>query len=359
MQIDYVNVVVPAHYFVPFTRLGPYDRRALDNLVYRRREFTEQWAHEASIVPMDAWPLLRYRREAHRARPWALGPYLEQNAEWTEAVMEEVRLRGPLCADDLTPPDGAPGRVPGAWIGTVTRAALEAHFGRGRLAAVARGPNFARSYDLAERVIPPEHFHRTISADEAQRELVRRAARAYGVGTAADLADYYRMPVTIARERIAELVENNELIETRVEGWRQTAFLHPDAHWPNKIEAAALLAPFDPLIWYRDRAARLFGFDYRVEIFVPREQRKWGFYVLPFLLGDRFAARVDLKVDRAARSLRVLAAFLEPGFARNEVAELLSGELQAIAGWLGLNSVSVEGTGGLAASLVKARTAAR
>jgi len=194
----------------------------------------------------------------------------------------------------------------------------------------------------AERVIPAEHYSRQVKREEAQRELLRLAARSHGVGTASDLADYYRMPVREARPRINELVESAHLREVRVEGWREPAYLHPEARIPRKIEAAALLAPFDPLIWNRERVARLFGFDYRVEIFVPQAKRKWGYYVLPFLLGDRLAARVDLKADRNGRRLRVLAAHLERDAKSREVAEALARELLTLAGWLELDSVSVE-----------------
>src|SRR6266849_3564960 len=181
LQIDFVNVLVPAHYVVPFSRLGPYDRALLDGVVYRGREFTEQWAHEASIVPVETWPLLRHRMEAHRARPRGFDSFMEKNAGYVERVLAEVRARGPLAADDLPSPEGAPRRIPGAWIGTVPRAVLEAHFGRGLLAVAERRPNFARAFDLAERRLPPDHYGRRPTHEEAQRELLRLAARAHGV----------------------------------------------------------------------------------------------------------------------------------------------------------------------------------
>jgi hypothetical protein len=242
-------------------------------------------------------------------------------------VLEQVRTRGPLLASDLDGPDGSTRRIPGAWFGSVPRAALEAHFGRGLLAIANRLPNFARTYDLAERVLPPQHHTRRVDREEAQRELLRLAGRALGVAAAADLADYYRMPMNEARPRLAELVASGELRQVRVEGWSAPAYLHPEARVPRTIAAASLLSPFDPVVWYRPRALRLFQFEYRIEIYVPAPQRKWGYYVLPFLLGDRLVARVDLKADRAGRRLCVLAAYLETGVDAETVARALAHEL--------------------------------
>jgi uncharacterized protein YcaQ len=353
VQIDYVNVLVPAHYQVPFSRLGPYDRPRLDDLVYRRREFTEQWAHEASLVPAATWPLLRHRMARHRVRPYGFESFLKKNAAYAEWVLAEVRARGPLTAADVPWPEGA-GPIAGAWHSSVPRAVLEAHFGRGLLAVADRLANFARAYDLAERVLPPEHHGREVGPEEAQRGLLLLAARAHGVGTAADLADYYRMSVREARPRLAELAAAGQLRPVRVEGWREPAYLHPQARAPRRLDAAALLSPFDPVVWYRPRVARLFGFDYRVEIFVPQEKRRWGYYVLPFLLGDRLVARVDLKADRAGRRLLVPAAYLEAGARADAVAPALAAELRTMAGWLGLEAVAVGTRGNLARALAAA-----
>jgi uncharacterized protein YcaQ len=333
LQIDCVNVVCPAHYMVPFSRLGPYDRARFDELTYGSGEFAEHWAHEISIVPAETWPLLRYRRETDRVRPWGFAKVLEERAAYAAWVLEEVGRRGPLAADDLPPPDGAPLRIPGAWIRTVARGVLEAHFLRGNLAAAGRRSDFSRLYDLAERLIPPEHRSPRVDFDEARRALLLQAARAHAVGTAKDLADYYRMPVGDARPRLRELVESGQLHEARVEGWREVAYLHPQAEAPRSIEAAALLSPFDPLIWCRPRVERLFGFHYRVEIFVPPEKRQYGFYVLPFLLGEKLVARVDLKADRATGRLRVLGKWFE-GRKTAPVAAALSAELRILEDWL-------------------------
>jgi uncharacterized protein YcaQ len=333
LQIDCVNVVCAAHYMVPFSRLGPYDRAAFDKLIYRSGEFAEHWAHEISIVPAETWPLLRYRRETDRVRPWGFEKVLEDRAEYAAWVLEEIRRRGPLAADDLPPPADGPSRIPGSWIGTVTRGVLEAHFLRGTLAAVGRRADFSRVYDLAERLIPANHYGRHVEHDEGRRALLLQAARAHAVGTAKDLADYFRMPVRDARPRLVELVESGQLCEARVEGWREIAYLDPKAKAPRSIEAAALLSPFDPLIWCRPRVERLFGFKYRVEIFVPPEKRQYGFYVLPFLLGEKLVARVDLKMDRGRRRLRVPGKWFE-GKKTAAVDAALSAELKVLEDWL-------------------------
>jgi len=352
LQLDFVNVLIPSHYQVLFSRLGPYERSCLDDLVYRRREFTEHWAHEASILPVESWPLLRHRMETRRVRPYGFEKFLEEQPAYVQNVLDQVRARGPLTADQLAAPNGISRRLAElppfslslsseSWFGTIPRAVLEAHFARGVLAIANRLPNFTRTYDLAERVLPQEHHARVVEGEEAQRELLRQAARAHGVGTAADLADYFRMPNPVARPRLAELVDAGELRQVRVEGWREPAYLHPAARLPGRIDASALLSPFDPVVWFRPRAARLFDFDYRFEIFTPQEKRRWGSYVLPFLLGDRLVARVDLKADRAGSRLLVLAAYLEPHAKSAAVAEPLAAELRTLASWLDLDSITV------------------
>jgi hypothetical protein len=335
LQIDCVAVVCPAHYMVPFSRLGPYNRSTLDELVYRSGEFAEHWAHEISIVPAETWPLLRYRRETDRVRPWGFQKVLEERDEYAAWVLEEVRQRGPLAADDLPAPDDAGGRIPGAWIGTVQRGVLEAHFLRGALAAAGRRSDFSRLYDLAERLIPAEHHGRHVDHDEGRRALLLQAARSHGVGTAKDLADYFRMPVRDAVPRLRELAESGQLQETRVEEWREVAYLDPQAALPRTIDAAALLSPFDPLVWCRPRVQRLFGFEYRLEVFVPPQKRKYGFYVLPFLLGEKLVARVNLKTDRANGRLCVLGVWFE-GRKSAAVAAALSTELRLLGDWLKL-----------------------
>ena len=354
LQLDFVNVLVPSHYLVLYSRLGAYDRRELHRAVYARREFTETWAHEASIVPMDAWPLLRYRMETHRARPWGFDVIMRRHHGYVDTAIEEIQRRGALSAGELPDPVHTSRRLPGSWYGSVPRAVLEACFGRGRLAVTHRLDSFARVYDLADRVIPPEHFTRRVTQADGERELLRRAARALGVGTAGDLADYFRMPVRDVRPRLGDLLADGTLVEVRVEGWREPAYRHRDAQPTAPVAACALLSPFDPLIWFRARARRLFGFDYRFEIFVPEAKRKWGAYVLPFLLGDQLVARVNVKADRARRRLLVPGAYLEPSADHARVAPALAGELQGLATWLGLTAVAVGRRGNLARALAAA-----
>jgi len=341
LQIDCVNVVCAAHYMVPFSRVGPYDRKAFDRLVYKSGEFAEHWAHEISIIPVETWPLLRYRRETDRVRPWGFAKVLEERADYAAWVLDEVRRRGILCADELPAPDCVNYRIPGTWIGTVQRGVLEAHFLRGDLAAAGRRSDFSRRYDLAERLIADQHRCRRVEYDDGRRAVLLQAAQAHGVGTASDLADYFRMPVREAIPRLRELVEAGELMPVKVEKWRQPAYLHPRAKLPRRIEASALLSPFDPLIWCRPRTERLFGFDYRLEVFVPPKKRKYGFYVLPFLLGETLVARVDLKADRANGQLRVLGTWFE-GRKTASVAGALAAELRVLGDWLGLKVVGVE-----------------
>ncbi len=320
---------------VPFSRLGPYNRAAFEKLIYTSGEFTEHWAHEISIIPTETWPLLRYRRETDRIRPWGFAKVLEEHADYAAWVLEEVRRRGPLAANELPSPDGATNRIPGAWIKTLQRGVLEAHFLRGALTAAGRRSDFSRLYDLAERLIPAEHRSKRVEYEDGRRALLLQAARAHGIGTAKDLADYFRMSVGEAKPRLRELVESGQLHEARVEGWREVAYLDPNAQAPQRIEVSALLSPFDPLIWCRPRISRLFGFDYRVEIFVPPDKRKYGFYVLPFLFGDELVARVDLRADRANGRLRVQGKWFE-GRKKAAVAEALSAEMRLLAEWLGL-----------------------
>lgn len=352
LQLDFVNVLVPAHYLIPFSRLGPYHRETLDAVLYHSGKFTEQWAHEAAVIPVETWPLLKHRMASHRVRPWGFENTLEQYPEYAKAAVEAIRERGPLGAHDLPDaPAGAADSLRHAWMGTFQRGVLEAQFGRGVLASANRLRNFVRTYDLAERRIPAEHFTRSPQPDEAAQELLRLAARAHGVGTAADLADYYRMNIREARQSLAELAAAGELERVRVEGWKEDAYLHPEAVCPAVKERSALLSPFDPLIWFRPRVSRLFGFDYRIEIYTPAGKRKYGYYVLPFLQDDRLTARVDVKADRAAGVLRVLAAHHEPDIAPDETAPALRAELQSLAEWLGLGSMEIERKGNLAQRL--------
>ena len=335
LQLDFVNVLVPAHFLVAWSRLGAYDRARFERYLYESGEFTEQWAHEASIVPASDWPLLEHRRRTWK--PWKSDPLrtLEDPEAYLESILEQVRAEGAVTANDLPAAKSLP-RKPGAWHRPVQRWALEHHFGRGQLGVRRRLANFQRCYDLPERLLPQSELDRTVSTDEARRTLLRQAATSLGVATLQDLADFYRMSPRDAVPRVMELVEEGELLPVAVEGWKHQAWMSRDARLPRAIGGASLLSPFDPLVWYRPRAERLFDFEYRIEIYVPAAKRRWGYYVLPFRLRDRIVARVDLKADRGAGILRVRALHFEPGSDETEAESALDGELGKLAAWLGL-----------------------
>ena len=361
LQLDFVNVLVPAQYQVAFARLGAYPRERLHEVLYASGEFHEQWAHEASVLPNETWPLLAERRRTFRLRPWGFERFVERHPEYVAWVLEHLRERGPTLAAELPTPDGVDRRIenlwPSAethdgWYRSVPRATLDYHHARGRVAVCDRLPDFTRVYDLVERHVDAEHLAARVEPDEGARQLLLQAAQAHGVGTAADLADHHRFKVRDARPRLEELVEDGQLVRARVEGWREPAYLDPDAAQPRRVHARTLLSPFDPLIWFRPRVQRLFEFAYTVEIFVPPAKRKYGFYVLPFLLGDRLVARVDLKARREDGVLAVQGAWSEDRGA--DVAAPLAEELRAWAAWLGLDDVRVGRRGDLARPLTAA-----
>ena len=350
LQIDSVNVLVRAHYLPLFSRLGPYDRNLLDSAAYagRRRTLFEYWGHEASFLPVSLHPLLRWRMaRAERGEGvyGSLARLARERRPFVEAVLAEVAARGPLSAGELS----LGGRGQGSWWGwSEGKRALEWLFWAGRVTTATRR-GFERVYDLTERVLPASVLAApTPSVEDAQRELVRIAARALGVASERDLRDYFRLDVSDARARVAELVEAGELLPVQVEGWAQPAYLDPTARRPRRVEARALVSPFDPLVWERSRAERLFGFRYRLEIYTPAHKREHGYYVLPFLLGDRLVARVDLKADRGAKRLLVHAAHAEERMDRAAVAAALGEELRAVAQWLDLDRIEVGERGDLA-----------
>jgi uncharacterized protein YcaQ len=350
LQLDYVNVLVPAHYLVIWSRLGHYDRKRFDRHIYGNGEYTEQWAHEASIVPTCAWPLLAHRRAAYEPSQYSPVRKLRNADTYLAAVLEQVRRDGAVTAGDLPPVPG-PKRKPGDWHRSVPRWALEYHFARGDLAVVNRLPNFQRVYDLPERVIPGVHLAVAAGKEQAHRELLRRAADALGVATRHDLADYFRMSPRDVLPRIGELVEEGHLTPVEVEGWREQAYLSSQARLPRSIEGASLLSPFDPVVWFRPRAERVFDFHYRIEIYVPEAKRRWGYYVLPFRMGDRIVARVDLKADRKNSRLLVLAVHEEPGVPGKACTESLAEELTSLAEWLALDDIHVAKNSGFARTL--------
>jgi len=338
LQLDFVNVLLPAHFLVLWSRLGPYDRGRVEHWLYETGEFTEQWAHEASIVPSADWPLLGYRRRCYQQFHRSPLYRIDNRDGYLEDVLGQVRRDGAVTSADLPPVEG-PAKHPGDWHRSVPRWALEHHFGRGSLAVRRRLPNFQRVYDLPERVLPVEVLGQDVDAADGHRALIERAAASLGVATLGDLADYYRLSPREATPRVAELVEAGRLLPVAVEGWKDTAYLAPGARIPRSMEGAGLLSPFDPVTWCRPRAERLYGFEYRIEIYVPAPKRRWGYYVLPFRLGDRIAARVDLKADRPKKRLLIQRAYLEPGAPPAETALSLRAELSALAAWLALEKV--------------------
>jgi len=352
VQIDSVNVVSRTHYLPAFSRLGAYPRDLLEEVAWaKKRPLFEYWAHEASLLPLATQPLLRWRMEdaLNGVGTWkGIAKFLRERRDFIDRVLDEIGTRGPLSASELEMGHKGEG---GWWGWSEAKRAVECLFWAGELTTATRRGTFERVYGLPEKVLPRAiQDIPTPPRADAQRELYRIAARAMGVATARDLRDYFRMPVEGAKERLAELVEAGELLPVSVKGWREQAYLDPAARRPRRIEHDALLSPFDNLIWFRDRAERMFGVKVRLEIYVPAEKRQHGYYVLPFLEGDALTARVDLKADRKAGVLIAQSAHAEP-WASEDTPVKLAAELKRMAGWLGLESVRVEKRGDLAGAL--------
>jgi uncharacterized protein YcaQ len=360
LQIDSVSAVVRAHYMPLFSRLGPYPMSLLDDAALpKKRRLFEYWAHEASFLPLETWPLMQWRMARARANDESeiykgLARWAGENRRLIDAIYDEVASRGPTAASDI---DGAKGK--GGWWGwSDEKHAFEWLFWAGRITTHSRR-GFERLYDLPERVIPPDIFNAPApKPEDAHRELLRMSARALGVATYGDLRDYFRLSPGDVKDRLEELVEEGELLPVKVEGWKQPAYLHTAARMPRKVHARALLAPFDPLVFERSRAERLFDFFYRIEIYTPAEKRQYGYYVLPFLLGDTIVARADVKADRPAGTLRVLATFAQAGAPPETAAELLE-EFRLMQSWLGLDRMEVVPSGDLGPALAKLAQAGR
>jgi uncharacterized protein YcaQ len=355
LQIDSVNVFQRAHYLPAFSRLGPYPTTLLDDMAFRRRELFEYWGHEASLLPVSLHPLLRWRMERARNLEEGWGGILRamrERPEFVAEVLQMVQELGPVGAGDLREGERKKGTW---WSWDETKVALEYLFWSGQVMTSTRR-SFERLYDVPERVLPAEILIApTPSREDAQRELIRLSARAHGVATERDLRDYFRLSPAHAQEAVASLVADGELLPVAVEGWKQPAYLSPDATFPRMVARSALLSPFDPLVWERARTERLFDFAYRIEIYTPAPKRVYGYYVLPFLHHERIAARVDLKSDRKAGVLRVLASWLEPGGDAVDVATALAVELRKAADGQGLSDVVVEPRGDLADVLSSVR----
>ncbi|MGC1191382.1 MAG: winged helix-turn-helix domain-containing protein [Candidatus Binatus sp.] len=359
LQIDSVNVLVRSHYLPLFSRLGGYAPEILDASwigAPATRELFEYWGHMASLMPFEMHPLLRWRMAAaaenHKDNDTRVGQLNRSRPGFMQSALDEIRERGALAAREIT---GAGASRGGWWGWSDGKRAVEALFAAGKLAAAGRR-GFERVYDLPERVIPARVLAMpTPAIEDAQRALMRIAASALGVGTEKDLCDYFRIRLTPGKQRITELVETGELIPVGVEGWLEPAYVHREAKSPRKLDARALLSPFDSLIWERARTERIFGFRYRIEIYTPSAKRKYGYYVLPFILGDRLVARIDLKSDRATGTLLVNGAHCEPGVRPSTVAEPLMRELVTMASWLGLERIKVTRRGDLAKKLRSTR----
>jgi uncharacterized protein len=353
LQIDSVNVLQRAHYMPLFSRMGLYDVGLLHRAAETRpRRIVEYWAHVAAFMPVDLWPHMRHRMRRHREEGHAWTG-LPQRRELVTSLLAQIDERGPSTARDLD--EGLPrSKEHWGWNWSETKQALEYLFSAGGLAVARRNRHFERVYDLPSRVLPPEVLAvPEPTVEEAARTLVRRAALAHGVGTEGCLRDYFRMPVALAKPAVRSLVEEGELLPVRIEGWDRPAYLHRDAALPRKVEARALLSPFDPVVWERSRTEHLFGFRYRIEIYTPSEKRVHGYYVLPFLLRDRLVGRVDLKADRRSSALQVLASYAERDAPEDTAAELAA-ELAQLSSWLELDDIDVQPRGDLADELTVA-----
>lgn len=347
LQLDSVNVCVRSHYMPLFSRLGPYRRELIDELTYRDREYFEYWGHEASFVPARLYSAMRHRME--RIGRWkSVRSMMEEHPGFVEAVEHEVLTQGPLTVGDLNDP----GERTGPWWGYGKgKLALEYLFAKGRI-AVDRRERFTRFYGDPAAVVPADHFGaEPIPTEEAFRLLVLDGLKGLGVGTAEDIGDYWRLHMPTLRPILEVMVEAGDIEEVEVEGWGRPAFLDPGATFPRSIDAQALLTPFDPVVWNRDRALRVFDFHYRIEIYVPEPKRQYGYYVYPFLLGDDLVGRVDLKSHRDRGVLEARASWIEDGEDPLRVAPAMATELQLMAEWLGLGDVEVATKGTLAPAL--------
>ena len=362
LQIDSVNVLDRAHYLTLFARFGAYDKATVDRLLHdvartkgtKKKDYFEYWGHEASVMPVSLYPALKWRMERARRHQgvWGkLSRYAKENPRVIETVLQDIADRGPLCVSDLEKRGGRSG----AWWGwNDSKIALEFLFWCGHIVAAGRA-GFTRYYDLPERIIPSDYLEAPALEEEAaHRQLMALAAKSHGIGTEKCLRDYFRLPTAEARKALDALLEEGIIEPVSVEGWNAPTYLYRDAQLPARATCRALLAPFDSLIWYRDRAEALFDFRYRIEIYVPKEKRQFGYYVLPFLMGDRLVARLDLKANRQESILEVFAAHGEAHIDQGKVAEALAQELTLMAQWMGLDAIRVGERGDLTRSLSEA-----
>ncbi|MDF1479454.1 crosslink repair DNA glycosylase YcaQ family protein [Leifsonia sp. H3M29-4] len=346
LQLDSVNVFERSHYLPLYARLGPYDKTLLDRLTFSPRSgYTEYWAHQAAVIPLEHRPLWHWAMEKWRGDKHFL-PWATENPQMLDFLRAELREKGPLTAGQV---EHDANRRKGPWWGwSDVKTGLETLFFWGEVVVAGR-TRFERRYDLAERHVSPELLGREVSKNDAVRELVRLGSRALGVGTVGDIADYYRLLQAPTKAAIRDLVDAGELLPVTVRGWDAPAYLHRDARIPRRVEAAALLSPFDPIVWERDRALRMFGFHYRIEIYTPAPQRKYGYYTMPLLIDEALVGRIDLKSDRQAGVLRVQSAWREPGASVD--LDRVTALLRQTAAWQGLERIEVAEWGDLAAGL--------
>lgn len=355
LQLDSVNVVCRSHFLPMYARLGPYDQDKLDQWLWSSGENLEYLGHEASITKMELQPLFRHRMTQRR---WKMGEQLEQEEpDYVASVLAQVAAEGPLSVSDLTDK----GQRTGPWWGmSKGKVCLESNYVKGVLGINKRTKSFLTMYDPIDRVVPADILQSPdLDPDDVHKQMLLLGAKSHGVGTDKDIADYFRLKMPVARPLLAELVEAGELEPVRVEGWDEVAYLHPEAKSPRSVNARALLSPFDPVVWFRPRAERLFDFEYRIEIYVPEAKRQYGYYVLPFLLGDQIVGRVDLKADRKAGQLLARGVFAEPGVEEDKVASALATTLVEMADWFGLDGVLVGDRGNLASAVGQLLTPSR
>jgi len=334
IQIDSVNVLVRSQELPLFSRLGDHDRNAINKATAQSKIF-EYWGHEAAILPVEIQPLFRWKMNAARTgkiKHWGLTSFYADNKAFVKRILKHVEANGPVTARELSTRTE---KKSSWWDWDEAKTALEYLFLTGQLMSCGRGTDFARIYDLTERVLPQKIFNlSTPTENDARKQLLVRAAKAQGVSTLSDLADYYRQKTAVIKSLVSELVEQGELRAVTVAGWQEKAFVHRNAKLPKELHATALLSPFDSLVWCRPRNERLFNFHYRIEIYTPKEKRKFGYYVLPFMLNGELVGRVDLKADRANSKLLIQSVHTEKGIKRATINGALTDELRALANWL-------------------------
>lgn len=353
VQLDSIPIVARTQYLPFHSRLGPYDMALLDRVAYRDDEWFELWAHEASIMPVDVEPLFRWMTDRARSgHTWkSLHQVSVREPAYVEAVLAEVRERGAVTGGELSDPRPLPKDGSGWWNRSLGVLALDWLYRVGELGVRRRG-NFEKVFSPIEDIVPKEILDQpTPAPDDAVRELTKRSVQALGVGTAKGVADYFRLPIKMVRPALDELVESGAIDVAEVESWNKPAFVDPKAVVPRRITGATVLSPFDPVVWNRDRAERIWGFEYRIEIYVPAAKRRWGYYVLPVMVDGDLVARLDVKTDRDASVLRIKAAYAEPGHATPAVAARVRSAIEDLRVLVRVDEVDVADRGDLAPHL--------